>query len=227
MIHGYKGRFVGAGLTDYGRLYVLHTATARSESNRLRRAMPLPPDNPERVFIEHLKPETMTPEQLDDVQYHAIRRVCPGIAVVTNGKQTDRIAEEYFENPGVIEQVLGRLGYERDGTPRIAAVTMERCPKARFGIVAKDERNGKIVRTTTRLLSAGQMDYLATYTGEGRDIVLPDMFDPRSLKRLMQTMRMEGTTPQQLDDEFYGSLNLDDSAQHVQNSFEGKQACWG
>lgn len=210
MILGYKGRFVGAGLTGDGRIYLLHAATARSEPNKKRKAV----THPDRIFIQHLEPDSVTPEQLAEIQYNALRIVDEGLAVVSNGEQTDGLAKEYFD-PAIMERELQRLGYERDGTPRIAIRVDERYKKldksvVRFGIVAKHTESGeKLIRTEPRILALGKVHYVTTYTGDSREIVLPDVRYAPQFKRLINIIDMKGASPQELSDEFYGLLNPD------------------
>jgi len=221
IVPGYKGRFVGAGLTGQARPYVLHAATARSEPNKQRKAVLLPPADTYRIFIKHLKPETIPPEQLAEIQYNAIRVAAEDYAVVSNGEQTDGIAQDAPRTTPQMLDGLGGYNYERDGTPRITIVVRPAAlatPQgkelgsyiAHFGIVAKDlSSERKIVGSVARGLYLGRMYYITTYTGEGRDIVLPDVQNNDDLRILIRTTKMEGRTAQELSEEFYDRLNPD------------------
>ena len=201
---GYSGRSVIAGISG-GNPFVGHRVEVRSEPNRARKAIQLPEDNPVGYFVKHLKPESVTPEQLDDTQYWSIRALDRGCVVATNGKQTDRMAEHYHEY-GILAEELGRLGYERDGTARIAV--MLRGAVARFGMVAKDPDSDRaIVRTEDYRMSLGRAHILSTYMGGSREITHPDIRQPESLQKLIKALQVGDMSAKELADFFYKAMD--------------------
>jgi len=155
----YVGRIVSVALTQDGRICGIYRVSSRSFPNR--RA----------VLAETSVSIVPKPGHEADVHknpyiaYNCIRLACDRqVAVVTNGSQTDPIAEKI--DMGVpardaLAATLLALDYEKDAynTPRICAVVDRRSPCAGWlGVVRED---GLDVRRMP--LEPGKFFYVATY----------------------------------------------------------------
>lgn len=155
----YIGRIVTVAMTKDGRLCGAYRVSSRSFPNRT--AVP----SKGKVSIVP-KPGHETDVQKNPyIAYNCVRVVCDNeVAVVTNGAQTDPIAEKMsFGMPArdALTLSLLALDFEKDdyNTPRIAAVVDKRAGgQAWLGIVRED---GLEVRRMP--VEAGRFFYVATY----------------------------------------------------------------
>lgn len=154
----YVGRIVCVGATDDGRLYAGYRVSSRSFPNRRAVA------KGESVSIIPKSGHESDVEKNPYIAYNCVRIVCEGhVAVVTNGSQTDPIAEKIAAGMSPREALvlsLLALDYEHDdyNTPRICAVVDKGTESAWLGIVREDGLN--VART---VLEPGAFQYLATY----------------------------------------------------------------
>ena len=155
----YIGRIVSVALTQDGRLCASYRVSSRSFPNRtavLKEDMVSIVPKPGHETDVHKNPY---------IAYNCVRLVCGGdVAVVTNGSQTDPIAEKMAQGmPARDAMILSTLAldYEKDdyNTPRIVAVADKRGDGAGWlGIVREDGLN---VRRMP--LEPGRFFYVATY----------------------------------------------------------------
>lgn len=154
----YIGRIVCVSLTADNRLCASYRVSSRSFPNRT-------------AVIKGAQVSIIPkPGHETDVQknpyiaYNCVRLVCgESVAVVTNGSQTDPIAEKIDAGMGVRDAIALAsltLDYEKDdyNTPRISAVADKRDGSAWLGIVRED---GLEVRRMP--LGPGRFFYVATY----------------------------------------------------------------
>jgi len=161
----YIGRIVSIARTSDGRLCGAYRVSSRSFPNRTAVV------SQDKVSIVP-KPGHETDVQKNPyIAYNCVRLVAGGaVAVVTNGSQTDPIAEKIDMGVPVRDAIVGSLlalDYEKDdyNTPRIVAVADTRSDGAGWlGIVRED---GLSVRRMP--LEAGRFFYVATY--EENDVV--------------------------------------------------------
>jgi IMP cyclohydrolase len=155
----YIGRIVAVARTGEGNLCGAYRVSSRSFPNRTA------------VTGEGKVSIVPKPGHEGDVfknpyiAYNCVRIVCDGaVAVVTNGSQTDPIAEKLELGLPVRDAVVGTLlalDYEKDqyNTPRIVAVADTRGDGAGWLGIVRD--NGLEVRRV--FLDAGAFWYVATY----------------------------------------------------------------
>lgn len=154
----YIGRIVSVAMTADGRVAALYRVSSRSFPNR-------------RAVVGESKVSIVPkPGYESDVHknpyiaYNCVRLVAGGqVAVVTNGSQTDPIAEKIDSGMSVRDALVlssMALDYEKDSynTPRVSAVADQRDGTGWLAIVRKD---GIEVRQMP--LTAGQYFYVATY----------------------------------------------------------------
>ena len=158
----YIGRIVSIAKTQDGRLCGMYRVSSRSFPNRTAVV------SEDKVSIVP-KPGFETDVQKNPyIAYNCVRVVCGGnVAVVTNGSQTDPIAEKVAVGTPVRDAVahsLLALDYEKDdyNTPRIVAVADKRDESGWLGIVRD---NGLEVQRVA--LDAGRFWYVATYEENG------------------------------------------------------------
>ena len=154
----YIGRIVCVAMTPDGRLCASYRVSSRSFPNRTavigEKAISIVPKEGHEGDI-HKNPY---------IAYNSVRLVCEDhVAVVTNGSQTDPIAEKIAggmppREALVLTSIL--LDYEKDdyNTPRISAV-VDRRDKTGWLAVVRDD--GLEVRRAA--LEAGRFFYVATY----------------------------------------------------------------
>ncbi len=154
----YIGRIVSVALTSDGRLCGAYRVSSRSFPNRTAVI------KPDAVSIIP-KPGFESDVQRNPyIAYNCARVVCGGqVAVVTNGSQTDPIAEKMASGMSARDAlVLSSLAldYEKDSynTPRVSAVVDKRSNSGWLGIVRHD---GLEVRQMP--LTPGTFFYVATY----------------------------------------------------------------
>lgn len=152
----YVGRIVTVGMTPEGRNFAAYRVSSRSFPNR------------EAVIIDD-KVSIMPRKGFEDdlsknpyIAYNCIR-TAGDYAVVTNGSQTDPIAEKIASGMNVRDSIalcLLALDYEKDdyNTPRIVAVVHKSEPTGFLGVVRKDA-----VHVTEMSLKPGELYYVATY----------------------------------------------------------------
>ncbi len=154
----YIGRIVCIGMSKEGRLCAGYRVSSRSFPNR--RA----------VLRENAVSIIPKPGFESDIQkspyiaYNCARIVCGGqIAVLTNGSQTDPIAEKIDGGVPVrdaLALVLSALDFEHDqyNTPRICAVADKRTSAGWLATVREDGLHARRM-----LLAPGKYFYVATY----------------------------------------------------------------
>ena len=155
----YIGRIVSVAMTGDGRLCGAYRVSSRSFPNRTA------------VVKQDMVSIVPKPGHETDVQknpyiaYNCVRLVCDGqVAVVTNGSQTDPIAEKMALGTAARDaMVLSMLAldYEKDdyNTPRIAAVVDKRGDGSGWlGVVRHDA-----LEVRQMPLAPGRFFYVATY----------------------------------------------------------------
>ncbi|MDQ1256743.1 MAG: cyclohydrolase [Candidatus Hydrogenedentes bacterium] len=155
----YIGRIVSVAMTRDGRLCASYRVSSRSFPNRtavLKKDV---------VSIVPKAGHEVDVQKNPYIAYNCVRLVCGGqVAVVTNGSQTDPIAEKMAQGmPARDAMALSMLAldYEKDdyNTPRVSAVVDKRDGGSGWlGVVRHD---GMGVRRMP--LTPGKFFYLATY----------------------------------------------------------------
>jgi len=155
----YIGRIVSVALTRDGRLCASYRVSSRSFPNRTAVV---------KADVVSVVPKAGYETDLQKnpyIAYNCVRLVCDGqVAVVTNGSQTDPIAEKMAQGMSARDALvlsMLALDYEKDNynTPRISAVADKREGGAGWlGIVRHD---GLGVRRMP--LTPGRFFYVATY----------------------------------------------------------------
>ena len=154
----YIGRIVAVARNREGGLAAMYRVSSRSFPNR---TAVLAPD---KVSIVPKSGHETDVQKNPYIAYNCVRLVRGGrVAVVTNGSQTDPIAEKIDMGMPVrdaLAAVLISLDFEKDqyDTPRIAAVADRDDDTGWLGIVRRD---GLEVRRMP--LEAGRFFYVATY----------------------------------------------------------------
>jgi len=154
----YVGRIVCVGITGDGRLCAAYRVSSRSFPNRYAVA------RENSVCIIPKPGHESDVEKNPYIAYNCARVVCEGdVAIVTNGSQTDPIAEKIAAGMSPREALvlsLLALDFEHDdyNTPRICAVVDKSTESAWLGTVREDGLNvGRIA------LEPGRFRYVATY----------------------------------------------------------------
>ncbi|MCX5758788.1 MAG: IMP cyclohydrolase [Candidatus Hydrogenedentes bacterium] len=154
----YIGRIVSVALTADGRLCASYRVSSRSFPNRTAVV------KPDKVSIIP-KPGFETDVQKNPyIAYNCARIVCGGkVAVVTNGSQTDSIAEKIAMGMAPRDALALSsliLDYEKDdfSTPRVSAVADVRDGSGWLAIVRHDS-----LEVRKMPLGAGKFFYVATY----------------------------------------------------------------
>ncbi len=154
----YVGRIVCVGVTEDERLYAAYRVSSRSFPNRYAVA------REDSVSIIPKPGFESDVEKNPYIAYNCARVVCEGdVAVVTNGSQTDPIAEKIAAGMSPRDALvlsLLALDFEHDqyNTPRICAVLDKGTKAAWLGTVRED---GLTVARVT--LEPGTFRYVATY----------------------------------------------------------------
>ena len=154
----YIGRIVSVAMTNSGRLCVGYRVSSRSFPNRTalignRKVSILPKSGHESDIQKN-----------PYIAYNCLRVVCDGeVAVMTNGSQTDPIAEKIDQGMPVRDALVLTclmLDYEKDqyNTPRICAVADKVDNTGWLAVVRED---GLEVQRMN--LSPGSYFYVATY----------------------------------------------------------------
>ncbi|NIA14542.1 MAG: IMP cyclohydrolase [Nitrospiraceae bacterium] len=155
----YIGRIVSVALTTDGKLCGSYRVSSRSFPNRTAQL------KEDKVSIIPKPGYEADVQRNPYIAYNCVRLVCGNqVAVVTNGSQTDPIAEKMAAGmPARDAMILSMmtLDYEKDdyNTPRISAVVDKRGEGSGWlGIVRHD---GLEVRQMP--LAPGKLFYIATY----------------------------------------------------------------
>lgn len=171
----YVGRIVCIGMTQDSRLCAAYRVSSRSFPNRravLRDG---------RVSIIPKSGHESDVEKNPYIAYNCARVVCDGaVAVVTNGSQTDPIAEKIAAGMpprDALALSLLALDYEHDqlNTPRICAVADKRTQSGWLAVVREDGLN--VARTP---LEPGRFRYVATYEENDLDAAQAGAFQPKT-----------------------------------------------
>ncbi len=161
----YIGRIVSVAMTSDERLCASYRVSSRSFPNRtavIKENM---------VSVVPKEGHELDVHKNPYIAYNCVRLMCDGaVAVVTNGSQTDPIAEKIAQGmPARDAMVLSMmaLDYEKDdyNTPRISAVVDKRDGAGWLGVVRDD---GLGVRKMP--LSPGRFFYVATYEENTPDL---------------------------------------------------------
>lgn len=154
----YIGRIVCISLTADSRLCASYRVSSRSFPNRTAVL------NGPKVSIVPKEGHEGDVQKNPYIAYNCVRLVADqSVAVVTNGSQTDPIAEKIDSGMSVRDAIVLSsltLDYEKDdyNTPRISAVVDKRDNSGWLGIVRED---GLEVRRMP--LEPGKFFYVATY----------------------------------------------------------------
>jgi IMP cyclohydrolase len=152
----YVGRIVTVGMTPEGKNFAAYRVSSRSFPNR-------------EALIKNGKVSIMPRKGFESdltknpyIAYNCIQ-MAGDYAIVTNGSQTDPIAEKINSGMSVRDAIafcLLALDYEKDdyNTPRIVAVTHKTEPVGFLGVIRKDA-----IHVTEMSLKAGELYYVATY----------------------------------------------------------------
>ena len=152
----YVGRIVAVGRTPEGKNTVMYRVSSRSFPNR--RTV----ETPRGLAIVPRPGHEGDLAKNPYIAYNCLR-VAGGVAVATNGSQTDPIIEKIASGMSIrdaLVQSLIVLDYEKDdfNTPRIAVAVARGAAEGWAGVVRHD---GLHVRSFP--LAAGKAFYLATY----------------------------------------------------------------
>lgn len=152
----YVGRIVAVGRTRQGKLAAMYRVSSRSFPDRRPKVM---------GGAVAVVPKEGFENDIHKSAYIAYNclRTAGSCAVVTNGTQTDPIAEKLVAGMGMrdaLGAVLPVMDFERDDfdTPRIAGIVDRASGRAALGIVRRD---ALLVREFE--LAEGEALYVATY----------------------------------------------------------------
>lgn len=152
----YLGRIVTAGLTRDGKAFAAYRVSSRSFPNRTANL------KDQQISII---PRPGCEGDLAKNPYIAYNcvRLCGGIALATNGSQTDPIIEKIISGMSVRDAFalsLLAMDYEKDhlDTPRIAAAVDANAGITTLGIIRKD---ALLVRQFTA--KPGELRFVSTY----------------------------------------------------------------
>lgn len=154
----YVGRIVSVAQTEDGRLCATYRVSSRSFPNRTAVI------GGDKVSIVPKQGHEMDVYKNPYIAYNCVRIVCNGdVAVVTNGSQTDTIAEKIDQGMPARDAIALAslaLDYEKDSynTPRISAVVDKRVGAGWLGIVRHDGLEVERIP-----LNFGRLWYVATY----------------------------------------------------------------
>ncbi len=169
----YIGRIVSVAMTADGRLCGAYRVSSRSFPNRTAVIQK------DKVSIVPKPGHETDVHKNPYIAYNCLRLVCDGaVAVVTNGSQTDPIAEKMASGMSARDALvlsMLALDYEKDSynTPRVSAVVDKRDePSGWLGIVRHD---GLEVRRMP--LAPGKLFYVATYEENAPSMAYSDDFD--------------------------------------------------
>lgn len=179
----YIGRIVAVAATQDNRLCAAYRVSSRSFPNRTASL--------KEHAVSIVPKEGFETDVFKNpyIAYNCVRLVCDGqVAVVTNGSQTDPIAEKMamgLPARDALALSLLALDYEKDhlNTPRICAVVDKRDASGWLAIVRHD---GLDVRQMP--LEPGRFFYVATYEENIPRIDQGGAFDPATVGQVCQFM---------------------------------------
>ena len=152
----YVGRIVTIGMTPAGKTVAAYRVSSRSFPNREAKI---------NNGVISIMPRAGFEGDLTKNPYIAYNcvKTTKDYAIVTNGSQTDPIAEKIASGMSVRDAItisLLALDYEKDdyNTPRIVAVASLKEKIAYLGVVRKDA-----IHVTEMALKPGELYYVATY----------------------------------------------------------------
>ncbi|MFA7185850.1 MAG: IMP cyclohydrolase [Victivallales bacterium] len=152
----YLGRIVAIGMTQKGKAAAMYRVSSRSFPNR---------EAIKKGDVVSIMPRAGFEDDLTKSPYIAYNcvRLAGEYAVVSNGSQTDPIAEKIamgLPPRDALALTLLAMDYEKDSynTPRIVAVVKQNSGEAYLGIVRKD---AVLVRSFE--LKPGDAYYISTY----------------------------------------------------------------
>ena len=152
----YVGRIVTIGMTPAGKTVAAYRVSSRSFPNREAKL---------NNGVISIMPRAGFEDDLTKNPYIAYNcvKTTKNYAIVTNGSQTDPIAEKIASGMNVRDAItlsLLALDYEKDdyNTPRIVAVASLKEKTAFLGVVRKDA-----IHVTEMALKPGELYYVATY----------------------------------------------------------------
>jgi IMP cyclohydrolase len=154
----YIGRIVSVAQTPDGRLCAIYRVSSRSFPNRTAVI------GADKVSIVPKPGHELDVQKNPYIAYNCVRVVCGGaVAVVTNGSQTDSIAEKIDQGMAPRDAITLSsllLDYEKDSynTPRVSAVVDKRDGSGWLGIVRHDG-----IQVERVALKPGRLCYVATY----------------------------------------------------------------
>jgi len=155
----YIGRIVSVAMTGDGRLSAAYRVSSRSFPNRTAVV------KPEKVSIIPKPGFELDVQKNPYIAYNCVRVVCGGqVAVVTNGSQTDSIAEKIDSGMSPRDALTLSsliLDYEKDdyNTPRVSGVVDKRAGGS--GWLAIVRHDGLEIQRVA--LAPGKFFYVATY----------------------------------------------------------------
>ncbi len=159
----YIGRIVSVAMTGDGRLAAVYRVSSRSFPNRTALV------SEHKVSIVPKAGHEGDVHKNPYIAYNCVRTVCDGrVAVVTNGSQTDPVAEKIALGLPVrdaLAMALLALDYEKDqyNTPRIASVIDTREGGGAWLATVRDDG----IEVKRMPLEPGRFFYLATYEENG------------------------------------------------------------
>jgi len=171
----YIGRIVSVVQTPEGKLGAVYRVSSRSFPNRTA----VPAEN--KVSIVPKAGHEGDIYKNPYIAYNCVQVVCAGqVAVVTNGSQTDPIAEKIAQGMPVRDALALTslaLDYEKDdyNTPRISAVADKRDGGAWLATVRHD---GVEIRRMP--LEPGNFFYIATYEENGISLTQGGAYDAKT-----------------------------------------------
>lgn len=171
----YVGRIVSVARMTDGRLCAAYRVSSRSFPNRTAVV------TPDKVSIVPKAGHETDVHRNPYIAYNCVRIVRGGaIAVVSNGSQTDAIAEKIAMGMPVrdaLAMAMLALDYEKDqyNTPRISAVIDKAAEAGWLSVVRHD---GLEVRRMP--LELGRLFYVATYEENHVTTAQGDVFDAQS-----------------------------------------------
>ncbi len=178
-INSYPGRGFVVGVDESGKNIVqIYFLTGRSENSRNR----VFSVDGARVFTEPADPSKVKDPSL--IIYNAMTDN-EYVSIVSNGHQTDTVAEHYNGENGGVEDILAEWQYEPDHpnyTPRITAIChwAEFTPYFQLALLRKATDSQSCERFFARYpdLPSGSGVSLTTYAGDG-DPLPPFRGEPR------------------------------------------------
>lgn len=183
----YIGRIVAAGLTNTEQLYAGYRVSSRSFPNRTAVL------GEDKVSIVPKSGHEADIHKNPYIAYNCLRIVCDGeVAVMTNGSQTDPIAEKIAQGMPVRDALALTclsMDYEKDqyNTPRICAVVDKVDQSAWLAIVRDD---GLEVQRLP--LKPGIFFYVATYEENHIDRAFSGECSPENAEALCKFMLSGG-----------------------------------